>query len=511
MIGKNTKAILTPILVDDEKLRKLQKEFLRGRKSKNEPTRRSSSERPTLLTSKSTNQFPKPREILKDYIKKRLEENKDCNAYNTAVTLKHWPPLTPTAGQFPIHRRVFSDQIQTIFRDSLKKDDETSPKITPDSTPKTFYLEKDPFLDLNSAPRKRFKPQPGENALLIQHISNYFKTYLDGPPTTTDFYSIGETIGKGPFGIVFIGKHKLAGINVAIKSIAKVALENEDARKKVLHEVLILKKTRHERINRILEVFASEHHYFIVMEYAGGGDLLQFVKKKKKIVEKEAKDIFRQILEGAQLMHSNRVLHRDIKLENILLDSSYSSIKFCDFSSSRVMRRGDVATEKCGTPAYLAPEMIAGKGYEEFSVDIWCLGILLYTMLCGTVPFKGKNIKELQIAILKGTIDYPDFLSEEAKDLISQFLDLIPQNRISIWKALEHPWFSSEGKDENNIAPFFVGGPLERRPRAFDDAAISEVSKFGYPKSYLINSLRNGDLNHATASYYLLRENMLVN
>jgi 5'-AMP-activated protein kinase, catalytic alpha subunit len=149
----------------------------------------------------------------------------------------------------------------------------------------------------------------------------------------------------------------------------------------------LLKKVRHSNVIRLLEVFESPKHLLMVMEYAGGGDLLQYVKKRKRLEESEAKSIFKQIIYGLAHCHCRSVLHRDIKLDNILLDND-GQIKLCDFGVSRVIGKKQHITEQCGTPAYIAPEIISDVGYQGFAADIWSLGVLLYAMVCGTVPFK---------------------------------------------------------------------------------------------------------------------------
>lgn len=164
-------------------------------------------------------------------------------------------------------------------------------------------------------------------------------------------------------------------------------MKDEYQKKKVLQEVHLLKKVRHQNVIRLLEVFESPKHLLMVMEYAGGGDLLQYVKKRRRLDEDEARRIFRQIVYGLAHCHCRSVLHRDIKLDNILLDNE-GEIKICDFGVSRIIKKNQRITEQCGTPAYIAPEIISDSGYEGFNADIWSLGVLLYAMLCGTVPFK---------------------------------------------------------------------------------------------------------------------------
>ena len=141
------------------------------------------------------------------------------------------------------------------------------------------------------------------------------------------------------------------------------------------------------------------------------------------------------------------MIHRDIKLDNILLDCE-KGVKICDFGVSKIIKKGQVIKEQCGTPAYLAPEIIIDTGYEGFFVDIWSLGVLLFAMLCGTVPFKAPTLEELHKLILAGDFTIPETLSQEAKDLIHGMIRLEPGDRLTIPQILSHAWL----KETNEMA-----------------------------------------------------------
>ena len=268
---------------------------------------------------------------------------------------------------------------------------------------------------------------------MTKYLQNYFNTYKESPPTTLDFYKLGKLIGKGAFGKVLLGIQKLTGLQVAIKTIDKEAIrKSEHNKRKVFQEIYILKKIRHPNIVRILEVFESSKHVLIVTEYCGGGDLLHFVKNKGRLTEAEAKIIFKQIIYGARVCHLNGILHRDFKLDNILIDTEYSTAKVCDVGVSKLVKKGEVIYDQCGTPAYLAPEIAADTGYEGYSVDVWSMGVLLYAMLCGTVPFKAPTMKELHKLILRGKYSVPNHVSPEARNLMAGMINLVPANRLTI-------------------------------------------------------------------------------
>ena len=270
------------------------------------------------------------------------------------------------------------------------------------------------------------------------HHSIDIKEHNKLPPTSMDHYKIDKLIGKGSFGKVMLGIHKLTG-----KAIDKSIMKDPFLRNKILQEVYILKKIRHANVIRLLEVFEDPTQLLIVMEYAAGGDLLAFINNKGRLGENEAKEIFKQIVYGLGHIHSRCILHRDIKLDNILLDSE-GGIKICDFGVSKIYTKGNFVSEKCGTPAYIAPEVISGEGYEGYYIDHWSLGVVLYAMLCASVPFKAANITLLLDVIKSTKLTFPALLSEDAKDLILGLLKINPYERLSIPKILSHPWFNSD-------------------------------------------------------------------
>ena len=208
--------------------------------------------------------------------------------------------------------------------------------------------------------------------------------------------------------------HKLTGKLVAIKSINKQYLTDEDSRRKLMQEYSILKILQHPNIIRLYESFESVKHILIVTELCSGGDLLNYVREHKKLNEKMAKFILKKLLEGLHYCHKKEILHRDIKLDNVLLNKE-GELKICDFGVSREVHKNEVMTEQCGTPAYIAPEILKGKGYNGFEADIWSAGVALYAMLYGTVPFKSNNMKDLHKLIMKGKYTLKEGISENAK------------------------------------------------------------------------------------------------
>ena len=209
-----------------------------------------------------------------------------------------------------------------------------------------------------------------ERANLIAYIGSYTKTNGRIPKTTLQFFKIIRLIGKGSFGKVHLGIHLLTRRKVAIKCIDKEYILEEKAQNKVVQEVTLLKGMTHKNVIKILEVFENKKYVFIVTDFAEKGDLLQFMKENGVFREQKAKPIIAQILNGLDFCHSRGILHRDVKLDNILLDRDLR-VKICDFGVSRVMpKNGQPIKERCGTPAYIAPEIIKNQGYSGFLADV---------------------------------------------------------------------------------------------------------------------------------------------
>ena len=301
---------------------------------------------------------------------------------------------------------------------------------------------------------------------LSKYIKEYYRKNNKYPNTDLNFYLYGRLIGQGAFGKVNIGLNILTGRVVAIKSFNKKNLnKNGDNMRKILYETNLMKKLNHPNITKILEMFEDDEYILIAMEYINGGNLFSFVKKRRKLSEKTAKFLFRQIILGIKHIHSQKIVHRDIKLENILIDLN-NNIKICDFGIGRILSsKKQILHDKCGTPMYMAPEILLSsknKGYEGFPVDIWSSGISLYIMLSGTLPFNLKNNDsssideennnniELQYNIINKEPKKIEKISEEAKDLLKGLLNKNPHKRLTIEQILNHPWLKSDEKNFKN-------------------------------------------------------------
>ena len=276
--------------------------------------------------------------------------------------------------------------------------------------------------------------------ILSNYIKQYYLKHKKYPKTKMKFYKYGRLLGKGAYGKVNLCLHTLTGRLVAIKSINKSKITKERHREKIKIETTIMKTLSFSNnIVKILENYETKNHICIVMEYICAGDLLSYIKKRSKLTEAVAKFIFKQIILALKYIHSHNIVHRDIKLDNILIDLD-NNIKICDFGVSKIIKKGDIMLDQCGTPAYIAPEILKNRGYEGFGVDIWSAGVVLYSMLSGNVPFKGGDLKELHKLIIEGEYKPINNISKEASHLIKCLLDVDPKSRITTDDILVHPW-----------------------------------------------------------------------
>ena len=294
-----------------------------------------------------------------------------------------------------------------------------------------------------------------DKEIIRSYIQSYYHKHKEYPSTKIHFYKYGRLLGKGAFAKVLLSLHVLTGRLVAIKTIPKKNLNTEHRKLKIALETGILKLlSKSNYIVKLYETYETQKHVCIVMEYICAGDLLSYIKKRNKLTESTAKYIFKQILLALHFIHQNNIIHRDIKLDNILIDLD-NNIRVCDFGvSKQIDPINDTMFEQCGTPAYMAPELLTGYGYKGFNADLWSAGVVLYAMLSGTVPFRGNDVKEVHIAIIKGEYQELDDISIEAQSLLRELLEVDPTKRINTARALAHPWVVNvdvQNKEKYNL------------------------------------------------------------
>ncbi|XP_042396142.1 SNF1-related protein kinase catalytic subunit alpha KIN10-like isoform X1 [Zingiber officinale] len=315
-------------------------------------------------------------------------------------------------------------------------------------------------------------------------------------------YKLGKTLGIGTFGKFKIAEHLSTGHKVAIKILNRHKIKSMEMEEKVRREIKILRLFMHPHIIRLYEVIETHSDIYVVMEYVKSGELFDYIVEKGRLQEDEARRFFQQIISGVEYCHRNMVVHRDLKPENLLLDSK-CNVKIADFGLSNVMRDGHFLKTSCGSPNYAAPEVITGKFYAGPEVDVWSCGVILYALLCGTLPFDDENIPNLFKIIKGGLYTLPSHLSALARDLIPKMLVVDPTKRIIIGQIREHAWFKIR-------LPCYLSVPppdTSQQAKKIDEDILLEVTKMGFDKDQLIESLHNRIQNEATVSYYLLVDN----
>jgi serine/threonine protein kinase len=218
-------------------------------------------------------------------------------------------------------------------------------------------------------------------------------------------------------------------------------------------------------------MFESEKYVLIIMEYIPGGNLHSYIKKRKKISEHITKVLFKQIIEGIKYIHSHGIVHRDIKLDNILLDLN-NNIKICDFGVSKRINENTLLYDQCGTPLYMAPEIIMNNGYCGFPVDVWSAGVSLYMMLTGKAPFNKTSNNTLQYEIVNSHFPEIEHVSTECNDLLRKMLEKDPYKRITIENVLKHKWFIND----DNIS-YINSNNVINKYHLFTNAEVAVLSK----------------------------------
>ncbi|KAK4002071.1 hypothetical protein OUZ56_003927 [Daphnia magna] len=309
-------------------------------------------------------------------------------------------------------------------------------------------------------------------------------------------YRLLKTIGKGNFAKVKLAKHIPTGKEVAIKIIDKTQL-NQGSLQKLFREVRIMKILDHPNIVKLFQVIETEKTLYLVMEYASGGEVFDYLVLHGRMKEKEARAKFRQIVSAVQYCHQKRIIHRDLKAENLLLDSEMN-IKIADFGFSNEFTPGSKLDTFCGSPPYAAPELFQGKKYDGPEVDVWSLGVILYTLVSGSLPFDGSTLRELRERVLRGKYRIPFYMSTDCENLLKKFLVLNPTKRASLEAIMKDKWMNM-GHEEDELKPF-----SEPEVDLSDLKRIEILVGMGYSRTEIEDSLKTQKYDDVFATYLLL-------
>eukprot|EP00913_Durusdinium_trenchii_P026526 g24886.t1 len=289
----------------------------------------------------------------------------------------------------------------------------------------------------------------------------------DGRPSTSttlsgsslDDYIVGKQIGQGAYATVAFGLHK------ETSKKEKYKLLDPQRRKGVRGEIRLMERLRHPNIVEFHEALDTPKQIYLIMDFVSGGSLHHFLKKRpnRRTDDPLAKRLFFQVCQGIKYLHDRHIVHRDVKLENLLLDE-HGTVKIIDFGFSTIVPPGKKLKVFCGTPSYMAPEIVARKEYTGFCADIWAMGVLLYALLCGSFPFRGQNDRDLyrktpvvnpQGGIVRGVFHIADFVGEGAKSMVNRALTTDMLRRPSVDDLLADAWLSAHREEGAASKPVY--------------------------------------------------------
>ncbi|XP_050985640.1 serine/threonine-protein kinase SIK3 homolog isoform X2 [Labeo rohita] len=328
------------------------------------------------------------------------------------------------------------------------------------------------------------------------------------PPVRVGYYEMERTIGKGNFAVVKLATHIITKAKVAIKIVDKTQLDDENL-KKIFREVQIMKMLRHPHIIRLYQVMETERMIYLVTEYASGGEIFDHLVAHGRMAEKDARRKFKQIVAAVYFCHCRNIVHRDLKAENLLLDHNLN-IKIADFGFSNLFSRGQLLKTWCGSPPYAAPELFEGKEYDGPKVDIWSLGVVLYVLVCGALPFDGSTLQNLRARVLSGKFRIPFFMSTDCEYLIRHMLVLEPSRRLSMEQICKNKWMRQGDPDPefDRLIAECEQVKVERETELINEQVLMAMSEMGFDRERTLQSLHADSYDHYSATYSLLTDKL---
>ncbi|KAJ1569700.1 hypothetical protein HK405_006526 [Cladochytrium tenue] len=351
--------------------------------------------------------------------------------------------------------------------------------------------------------------EPPAGAADSQQQSTPRDTFADGC-TVFERYYISKGLGEGTYGKVKLAIDLETGDKVALKVMRKTAVKQKDHIKRIKREIRIMRLVNHPHIAKLYDVLETDREIVLCLQYVDGGELFDFIVAHPKLSEKTARKLFRQILSAIDYCHSSSIIHRDLKPENVLLDNK-QQVKLIDFGFVNLYDPQDVLSTFCGSPYYASPEMISGVRYIGPEVDIWSLGVILFALLTGFLPFRDSVAAELCRKIVAAEFEIPPFISEDAADLIRSILKSDRFKRATMEQIRHHCW-TVTGYD---------GPPdsfIPRRPRLtlpLEQSILKSMRHYGFDPDTVADeiispppqsSLGFSHLTPAAAVYHLIRE-----
>jgi len=275
-----------------------------------------------------------------------------------------------------------------------------------------------------------------------------------------DHYIVGKELGRGAFSVVREGTKKGSSEKVALKYIEKKFVKKKHI-EQLRREIDIMKKVNHQNVLALKEIFESDSHLTLVMELVTGGELFYKIVERGSFTEKDARNVVRQVCAGVEYLHSQGIAHRDLKPENLLCSGEGDDmvIKIADFGLSKIFGAGEALETSCGTPDYVAPEVLTGGSYDN-AVDMWSIGVITYILLCGFPPFYASSQNLLFEKILTADYDFPEpewtHVSDNAKNFIRNLIVKDPDQRHTAKKCLEDAWITGSEVNQSDLHSHFA-------------------------------------------------------
>nr|CAH8867310.1 unnamed protein product [Trichobilharzia regenti] len=320
-----------------------------------------------------------------------------------------------------------------------------------------------------------------------------------GGPQRIGLYYLGPTLGRGNFAVVKLGKHSQLAVKVAIKIMNKDLIGSKNLGK-VSRELEAMKRCQHPHIIRLYHVMETESNIFMVTEYASKGEVFDHISLSHAFTEKEARELFWQIVCAIEFCHNSGIVHRDLKAENLLLDSDFK-IKVADFGFCNFFQNDQLLSTHCGSPQYAAPELFKGEPYDGTLADVWSLGVILYILVCGSFPFPGESLGDIRTQVLRGLVRFPFYLSTACEQVIRCMLQVDPIRRFKLKQVMTTAWMLESrikiAKEEY----------LERIERKLDIGIIKALSsEAGLDEEQIRQSTIQRKYDRHHAAYELLKD-----
>ncbi|XP_063070064.1 serine/threonine-protein kinase SIK1 [Engraulis encrasicolus] len=339
--------------------------------------------------------------------------------------------------------------------------------------------------------------------IMTENRSGALPNPAQGRPLQVGFYEIIRTLGKGNFAVVKLARHKVTKTQVAIKIIDKTRLNSSNL-EKIYREVQIMKLLNHPHIIKLYQVMETKDMLYIVTEYAKNGEMFDYLTTNGRLSEDEARKKFWQILTAVDYCHRHHIVHRDLKTENLLLDANMN-IKLADFGFGNFYNAGEPLSTWCGSPPYAAPEVFEGKEYEGPQLDIWSLGVVLYVLVCGSLPFDGASLPALRQRVTEGRFRIPYFMSQDCENLIRKMLVVDPAKRISVAQIKQHRWMLADPAAPHQALTLSLSD-YNSNLGDYSEPVLGIMHTLGIDRQRTVESLQSSSYNHFSAIYYLLLE-----